>query len=409
MRKKRIAIIGAGGTGACAALELAQRGHTVELYESTRSAVSKTSFMNEGKIHLGFVYAKDPTLKTAHQMIKGALEFESNLKRWIPFSATDVVSSPFYYCVHRESLMNPNQLAHHYKNCVDRYQAVSKITGLDYLGLGIGSHFQSMNEAEYVDWVNPEYFSAVFKTTEFAVDPKPIATALRNALTAEPRVNVNLQHEVVGIQEKRHGGYCLKIENNGAGIEESFTDVVNTAWYKRLPIDREVGIFPPGKWMHRYKFGSRITVHRKNEAIPSCTCVLGPFGDIVNFGRSGIYLSWYPASRMCISTDETPPDWHNSYTLSERLAIFDDSFSQLKRRFCTLQNLEFDKSQVDPDGGVIYALGRTDVDDRNSKLHNRFEIGIQTQGHYHSVDTGKYTLIPYWGLRIADRIDGLYG
>jgi len=407
MLKKRIAIIGAGGTGACTALELAQRGHTIDLYERTPRAVSQASFVNEGKIHLGFIYAKDPTLKTAYQMIEGALQFEENLKRWIPFSAKDIVSTPFYYCVHRGSLMSSDQLAHHYGNCVARYREVSNVTGRDYLGLGMGSHFERLKETEYPGRLNPDYFSAVFRTTEFAVDPRPIAEALRHALLAEPRINLRLQHHVLGIQEKNRGGFSIKFQCNGAEFEEFSSDVVNTSWYQRLPIDRTMGIVPSDKWLHRYKFGSRIEIPLIKEEIPSCSCVLGPFGDIVNFGVRGIFLSWYPTGRTGMSTDETPPNWHDSFTSSEMYAVFKKSFEELKKRFGVLNSLNVDESLVDSNGGVIYALGWTDVDDQNSKLHDRFEIGIQSKGRYHSVDTGKYSLVPYWGLRVADRVEGL--
>jgi hypothetical protein len=56
---------------------------------------------------------------------------------------------------------------------------------------------------------------------------------------------------------------------------------------------------------------------------------------------------------------------------------------------------------------VIYALGTTDVDDASSELHARSAIGLQSRGRYHSLDTGKYTLVPYWGKRVADRVEGI--
>jgi len=67
----RVAIIGGGLTGACAALELAECGCSVDILEAGSTLVSKASFWNEGKIHLGFVYAKDASAKTARLMIRG--------------------------------------------------------------------------------------------------------------------------------------------------------------------------------------------------------------------------------------------------------------------------------------------------------------------------------------------------
>ncbi len=77
----RIAILGAGGAGACAALELANRGYAVDLYDENPEPLTRASRNNEGKVHLGLVYAKDPSLATARAMIHGAIHFFDCLGR----------------------------------------------------------------------------------------------------------------------------------------------------------------------------------------------------------------------------------------------------------------------------------------------------------------------------------------
>lgn len=404
---KRVAIIGAGGAGSCAALELASRGHEVELFESRGEAVSEASFVNEGKIHLGFLYAKDAGMRTAASMIEGALEFEEGLRRWIPFDAREVVSTPFYYCVHRGSLMDPEALSSHYARCAAIYRDRAAATGRDYLGLGTGVHSERLDEKEAARIVDPRYFSAVFRTTERAVDPRLVARKLRRALAAEPRIQLRPRHRVVGVSEDRRERYRLRIEHEGDVFEETFRDVVNTSWYRRLPIDRPMGLVPPRDWSHRYKFGNRVRGAVDTDAVPSCTMVQGPYGDIVNFGPHGLFLSWYPIGRIGMSTAETPPDWHGAYSPEERYDVFSRSLDELRRRCARLADLKIEREQVSPDGGVIYALGTTDVHESESELHERVEIGIQSRGRYHTVDTGKYTLVPYWGRRIADRVEGL--
>ncbi len=404
--ERHVAIIGAGGVGACTALELASRGHRVDLYEEMPEAVSRASFVNEGKIHLGFLYAVDESLRTASQLIEGALVFEENLRRWIPFTAADVASTPFHYCVHRGSLRDAEQLTTHYQRCAARYRERARATGRDYLRLGVGSRFTQLKEEEYADWLTPEYFSAVFRTTEHAVDPRAIARSLREALAVEPRITLRPEHRVEGVRPVR-GGYRVRFVHDGATREEHCTDVVNASWHGRLPIDRPLGIEPPEPWLHRYKFGNRLHVRLSAGALPSCTCVQGPFGDIVNFPGRGLFLSWYPVGRTGSSTAETPPDWHSAYTPEQRREVFERSLAQWQRRCPPLRAPEITGAPVDPEGAVIYALGATDVDDGDSRLHDRFEIGIQTRDRYHSVDTGKFTLVPYWAMRVANRVEGL--
>jgi hypothetical protein len=64
--------------------------------------------------------------------------------------------------------------------------------------------------------------------------------------------------------------------------------------------------------------------------------------------------------------------------------------------------LNVDSSQVDTRGGMILATGRLDVDDPASELHSRIQVGLNQQGSYISINTGKYTLAPLMAVRAAD-------
>ena len=66
--------------------------------------------------------------------------------------------------------------------------------------------------------------------------------------------------------------------------------------------------------------------------------------------------------------------------------------------------LERPEGEIDIQGGAIYALAVSDIDDRASRLHRRHDVGIQSRGSYHSVDTGKFTLGPAMAIDVADRV-----
>src|SRR5215216_5630048 len=103
----RVAVLGGGLQGACVAMELASTGITVDLYDKNDQCLTQASAQNEGKIHLGYLYANDPTLRTARTMVKGSIMFSSLLRRWIGSDVDSIpVSAPFYYVVHRESLLS---------------------------------------------------------------------------------------------------------------------------------------------------------------------------------------------------------------------------------------------------------------------------------------------------------------
>jgi hypothetical protein len=54
--------------------------------------------------------------------------------------------------------------------------------------------------------------------------------------------------------------------------------------------------------------------------------------------------------------------------------------------------------------GIVFAWGETDIDDRDSALHKRNDIGVETRGRYHTVNTGKFTTAPLIATEVAARI-----
>ena len=78
-----VCVIGAGLTGVATALELARAGVSVTLVDRDRQPLNRASLRNEGKIHLGIVFANDASLATAALMLDGALSFRALLARWI--------------------------------------------------------------------------------------------------------------------------------------------------------------------------------------------------------------------------------------------------------------------------------------------------------------------------------------
>ena len=130
-----IAVLGAGMQGTCIALELTRRGFDVDLLDQDLEPLNRASLRNEGKIHLGFVYARDATLRTARLMIEGALAYRRLLSEWTA-GALDhpVLSEPFTYLVPEDSALPPAKLATHYA-AVERLYEDGARAGGDYLGL----------------------------------------------------------------------------------------------------------------------------------------------------------------------------------------------------------------------------------------------------------------------------------
>lgn len=79
----RVGVLGGGLQGCCAVLALAERSARVTLFDKNDALLSRAAVANEGKIHLGYMYAGDPTLSTAKTMMAGALAFAPFLERYL--------------------------------------------------------------------------------------------------------------------------------------------------------------------------------------------------------------------------------------------------------------------------------------------------------------------------------------
>ena len=187
-----IAVLGAGMQGTCIALELARRGFDVDLLDQDLEPLNRASLRNEEKIHLGFVYARDSTLRTARLMIEGALAYRRLLSGWTA-GALDrpALSEPFTYLVPEDSALPPAALAAHYA-AVERLYEDGVRAGGDYLGLQPDPLWRPLERAQYAAFAAVERVQAGFATVEVSVDLRETAAVLRRVLSAHSRIRLRL-------------------------------------------------------------------------------------------------------------------------------------------------------------------------------------------------------------------------
>lgn len=402
-----VVILGAGLQGAGVALELARRGTRVTLIDQDPRPLNRASLRNEGKIHLGFIYANDRSLTTAFLQLEGALRFRSILARWIGRGDEWLVpSTPFYYLVARDSLVAPDQLAEHYsaveQRCRERFDQDAE---LDYLGTRPRSLVRSLEDSEIAAYFDPARFAAGFATAERAVDTEVLAVALRRALARAANITFLPSHAARAISEEQDG-FCVEGDGPGGAWSIRAHQVVNAMWERRLGLDRQLGIPPPEHLLHRLKFRVIGRIPQELRAAPSVSMVLGRYGDIVIRFDGTAYLSWYPAGLRGWSHDLEPPeDWNaacrGEVSPSQALEIASEIQTGIAD-WCPGM-AQFEPVQVD--AGAIVAVGQSDVDDAGSGLHDRSRIGVTSHGRYHSVDPGKLTTAPLFAIEAADRVE----
>src|SRR5215213_2936368 len=108
---QRVAVLGAGIMGSSVALLLARRGANVSLFDRQNSAMACASRWNEGKIHLGYLYGADSSLRTARHILPGGLAFGQLITELIGSDIRPHVTvEDDLYLVHRNSLVSAEQL-----------------------------------------------------------------------------------------------------------------------------------------------------------------------------------------------------------------------------------------------------------------------------------------------------------
>mgnify|MGYP006273311673 FL=1 len=398
--KPRIAVLGAGIMGSCAALFLARAGCQVTLVDAAARPLSRASRWNEGKIHLGHLYAADPSLATARHVLPGSLAFRRLLEECTGSSIAPAMTreGDIYLC-HRESVVSPDE-HWEYLQAVDSLVG-SQATQGDYLVDLSDARSARLSAAELASLTDAPDIVAGFRTPERSVSTRRVAGLLEQALVSEPAVTCMMNRRVTGVGPASGNGGSWAVTTQ-AGRLDGFHGVVNALWEGRLTIDRTVGIAAPASFSHRYR---RALFIRTSEPldIPSALVAVGPFGDIKNFGGREFYLSWYPAGLAAYSTLLQPADVAE-LGAKEQSELIDEVFDKLGALLPQIKRIRDVIESVRVEGGWVYAAGQGRLGDPGSSLHYRRDFDIHQSGTYYSIDTGKYCTAPWLAKRVAERI-----
>lgn len=402
-----VVVLGAGLTGLCTALGLARKGRRVALIDQAPGCLLRASLRNEGKIHLGLVYANDPSERTPGLMLEGALRFDRAVEELVgrPVDWRALRSKAFVYVVLDGSLRTPDELAREYAGVQARYDEVAA-DGVTYLGTRPGALWKVLPERAAAEWLAPGVGRAMFATAELALDTERFCHLMRGALTGSDRVEQRFGHRVDTV-DQTSAGYRLEGRTlDGEPWSLRAGVVVNCLWEDRLRLDRQLGLAPLRPWVHRLRYRLAGNLPATLANLPSFTFVLGPFGDVVTWPSGRVYLSWYPTCMGGWSTDlQVPQSWEGpcagrvSAPIGRRVTA--DALRALDRIIPGLGVTGIDTI----DAGVITAWGTSDVDDPASGLHQRHDVGPQAHDGWISVDTGKLTTAPLFAERAVALAD----
>jgi glycine/D-amino acid oxidase-like deaminating enzyme len=392
-----VAVLGAGIMGCSAALCLARRGVRVTLMDAAPAPCLGASRWNEGKIHLGYLYAADPSLATARRVLDGGLAFKPLVERLIGQSLA-AVTSPIddLYLVHRRSVVDADAMARY-------YAAVSALVrehpgAAGYLGPATHASVERLSAAELAAVCDTPEIVAGFRVPERSVSTVWIADRLVAAIAAEPRIEARWGVRVTGVPRPDAGADAAMHVQTSEGLDGPYDWVVNALWDGRLGVDAARGLPPPGTWSHRFR-RSLFVRTSSVVTVPSAVIGVGPFGDVKNYNGRDLYLSWYPAGLAVEGTALAPPPVPPLEEAS-RADLIESVLAHLGAIIPSVAALRPHLESVRVEGGWVYAAGRGALDDVRSTLHRRDRAGVFRDGRYLSIDTGKYSMAPW----IADGV-----
>ena len=386
-------------------MDLASAGIAVDLFDENERALARASARNEGKIHLGYVYAGDRSLRTARTMVKGALAFAPLLRRWLGARLDSIpVSLPFRYAVHAGGQLCADDVERHLADA--HAIALEEGAGMppDYFGGDWRVPPARLDDAQRRAAFDDRVVVAAFQTQEIAIDPEALAALVRDRLATCTPIRSRFRTRVRAA-EPSSAGVVVDVETPEGRVRERYDHVVNALWHGRLAVDTTAGLAPERRWLYRVKHYARVRAPALAAVAPSTTIVLGPFGDIVAYANGDFYLSWYPAGMRGASSALSPPAWPLTLDRPASARMHDAIVAGLAGVVPAAARLGRDAVEAcDVAAGIIFAWGETDIDDRSSGLHARYAIGPRSHGRYHSIDTGKLTMAPLFANAVADRI-----
>lgn len=402
----QVAVLGGGLQGCCVAMALAEKGVRVTIFDRNEALLTRAAVANEGKIHLGFMYAGDPSLRTARMMMQGALSFAPFLGAHLGVSPRSFeVSEPAVYVTHRNSQKAPGEIEAYLAAVHAMIQDASVDRRGAYFDVDLRRSIRRWSGAEMERELNTGEVDAAFGSPEVAIDPVSLAALIRSRIEQTPTIDVLLKHEITSVV--REDGLGVVCAAGGKTHHQRFDHVVNTLWDGRLAIDTTMGFRPTRPWIHRLKYGVSFRPSASARLKRSITVVLGPFGEVVCYANGSVYLTWYPDCLKERTSDVTPPNWPTSPREPDWSKILHGTYDALAAILPALAESSLDEaSDVKVRGGPIVAWGATDIDDPASELHRRFEIGVTSVDGYHSIDPGKLTMVPFFASECADRITG---
>lgn len=383
-----VAVLGGGILGCLSALLAAREGFSVTLLERRHTLWSEASAVNEGKVHLGPVFAL-ASARTHEVLMDSALSFAEIVEDAVDASVDwdGITGDDFEYLVMPDSLLGADDLGRVYADLNRLIPA-----GARYLGRPIAQ------VAETRPRPDPDTGLASFRTWERAVDPRRLGALVTRAVQSHPGIAVRTGSTVTGLGPRSGGRVTVISESRPEG--EVFDFAINCTWTQQQVLRTDA--HRRQNLNYRVKSAVRLAPYPGARTV---TLVQGPYGDVVRHDDH-VYASWYPEARLSNEHGTAPSDQAHELRLR---AEGDRGLGQ--RQIEALRELGLLPDRVEIESviaGFIVGHGTIDIDSLRSRLHDRSDFGVSVHdGSVLTPHTYKLTSAPLAARAAVTRLADL--
>jgi hypothetical protein len=378
---------------------LAQKGIRVTLFDAASEPMAGASRWNEGKIHLGFLYAGDPSLETVRRLLPGGLAFRRLLERVLDSSLAECATTDDeIYMVHRDSVVSADHADQHFARVANLLHGAKD--GRHYLTDVSNPKIQKLSRTEIEEIADARVVTAAYRVPERSVSTIWIADRMVQAVAAERLIEPMWLSRVLRVRPIDVSTLSQWTVETPTASHGPFDYVVNALWAGKLAVDSLLGLAPQSEWSHRYRLALFVRTKDPVQS-PTVAFMTGPFGDAKRVSDREFYLSWYP-SGLIAETQTLEPRVRLDDAL--RAEVEQATVSELGMIFPSAHRIYEQRASVRVEGGWVFAMGAGSLADPASTLHRRDRLGVRRQGTYFTVDTGKYSMAPQLAAEIANLI-----
>jgi glycine/D-amino acid oxidase-like deaminating enzyme len=384
-RQRHIAVLGAGMLGSTLSIFLARKGARVTLFDAADRPMSKAGRWNEGKLHLGYMYAADRSLNTARKLMPGGIAFRSTVESLIECPIEPhLTRAEEIFLTHAASVVDPDSMFRYLNAVWDLGQGVH----------GDLNRPTSLTREELLAISENPLIVAGFRVPERSVNTNWLADRLVDRLASERGIELRCSCFVTSVSNERTG---WRVSTDRVDLK-GFDAVVNALWEGKSAVDETVVRSLSQPLSYRYR--ASVFMKGANASVNNVVITTGPFGDIKNYDDNDLYLSWYPAGLLldcCQTHAPSPPTIDRAMENDICRRMIDE----LSKFFPVVNNLAAAAEEMVVRGGWVVAHGSGVLSDPSSTLHRRDEFGISRLGSYYSVNVGKYSVAPWIASQIA--------